>query len=206
MNIEIKKSKNPVNYQEAIKDLEHRLSLVFQNKEKELIWTLEHNEIYTGGTSYKENEILNNSINFVKTNRGGKITYHGPGQLICYFVIDLRNRKKDIRNFVFIIEITIIQTLEEFNIKSFADRNNIGVWTKNNKKIEKIAAIGIRVSKWIAYHGFSLNIKNSLNPFKSIVPCGISDRGVTNLKSIIDQNYSGLDQKIIDNFIINLKI
>ena len=205
MNIEIKKSKNPVNYQDAIKDLEHRLSLVFQNKEKELIWTLEHNEIYTGGTSYKENEILNNSINFVKTNRGGKITYHGPGQLICYFVIDLRNRKKDIRNFVCIIEKTIIQTLEQFNIKSFADRNNIGIWFDNKKETQKVAAIGIRVSKWIAYHGFSINIDNDLNKYKNIISCGIRDKGVTNLKSIINQDYNNLEQKIIDNFIVNLK-
>ena len=205
MNIEIKKSKNPVNYQDAIKDLEHRLSLVFQNKEKELIWTLEHNEIYTGGTCYKENEILNNSINFVKTNRGGKITYHGPGQLICYFVIDLRNRKKDIRNFVCIIEKTIIQTLEQFNIKSFADRKNIGIWFDNKKEIQKVAAIGIRVSKWIAYHGFSINIDNDLNKYKNIISCGIRDKGVTNLKSIINQDYNNLEQKIIDNFIVNLK-
>jgi lipoyl(octanoyl) transferase len=206
MNIEIKKSKNPVNYQDAIKDLEHRLSLVFQNKEKELIWTLEHNEIYTGGTSYKENEILNNSINFVKTNRGGKITYHGPGQLICYFVIDLRNRKKDIRNFVCIIEKTIIQTLEQFNIKSFADRKNIGIWFDNKKETQKVAAIGIRVSKWIAYHGFSINIDNDLNKYKNIISCGIRDKGVTNLKSIINQDYNNFEQKIIDNFIVNLKI
>ena len=206
MNIEIKKSIKPVNYEDAIKDLESRLSLVFNNKDRELIWTLQHNEIYTAGSSYKESEILNKSIKLIKTNRGGKITYHGPGQLICYFVIDLRNKKKDIRNFVCIIEKTIIQTLEEFNIKSFADRNNVGVWTKNNNKIEKIAAIGIRVSKWIAYHGFSININNDLNKYKNIIPCGIKDKGVTNLKSIIDQNYSGLDQKIIDNFIINLKI
>jgi len=205
MNIEIKKSIKPVNYEDAIKDLESRLSLVFNNKNRELIWTLQHNEIYTAGSSYNESEILNKSIKLIKTNRGGKITYHGPGQLICYFVIDLRNKKKDIRNFVCIIEKTIIQTLEQFNIKSFADRNNIGVWTKNNKKIEKIAAIGIRVSKWIAYHGFSININNDLNKYKNIIPCGIKDKGVTNLKSIIDQNYSGLDQKIIDNFIINLK-
>jgi len=205
MNIEIKKSKNPVNYQDAIKDLEHRLSLVFQNKERELIWTLEHNEIYTGGTSYKENEILNNSINFVKTNRGGKITYHGPGQLICYFVIDLRNRKKDIRNFVCIIEKTIIQTLEQFNIKSFADRKNIGIWFDNKKETQKVAAIGIRVSKWIAYHGFSINIDNDLNKYKNIISCGIRDKGVTNLKSIINQDYNNLEQKIIDNFIVNLK-
>ena len=205
MNIEIKKSKNPVNYQDAIKDLEHRLSLVFQNKEKELIWTLEHNEIYTGGTSYKENEILNNSINFVKTNRGGKITYHGPGQLICYFVIDLRNRKKDIRNFVCIIEKTIIQTLEQFNIKSFADRKNIGIWFDNKKETQKVAAIGMRVSKWIAYHGFSINIDNDLNKYKNIISCGIRDKGVTNLKSIINQDYNNLEQKIIDNFIVNLK-
>ena len=205
MNIEIKKSIKPVNYQDAIKLLEDRLSLVFHNKDRELIWTLQHNEIYTGGSSYKESEILNKSIKLIKTNRGGKITYHGPGQLICYFVIDLRNKKKDIRNFVCIIEKTIIQTLDQFNIKSFADRNNVGVWTKNNNKIEKIAAIGIRVSKWIAYHGFSININNDLNKYKNIIPCGIKDKGVTNLKSIIDQNYSGLDQKIIDNFIINLK-
>lgn len=205
MNIEIKKSIKPVNYEDAIKDLESRLSLVFNNKDRELIWTLQHNEIYTAGSSYKESEILNKSIKLIKTNRGGKITYHGPGQLICYFVIDLRNKKKDIRNFVCIIEKTIIQTLEQFNIKSFADRNNVGVWTKNNKKIEKIAAIGIRVSKWIAYHGFSININNDLNKYKNIIPCGIKDKGVTNLKSIIDQNYRGLDQKIIDNFIINLK-
>ena len=94
MNIEIKKSIKPVNYEDAITFLEDRLSLVFKNKDRELIWTLQHNEIYTGGSSYKENEILNKSIKLIKTNRGGKITYHGPGQLICYFVIDLRNKKR----------------------------------------------------------------------------------------------------------------
>ena len=205
MNIEIKKSIKPVNYQDAIKLLEDRLSLVFHNKNKELIWTLQHNEIYTGGTSYKESEILNKSIKIIKTNRGGKITYHGPGQLICYFVIDLRNKKKDIRNFVCIIEKTIIQTLKDFNIDAFADRKNVGIWIKNNKKVEKVAAIGIRVSKWIAYHGFSININNDLNKYKNIIPCGIEDKGVTNLKSIINQNYEALDQKIINNFIANLK-
>ena len=205
MNIEIKKSIKPVNYQYAIKHLEDRLSLVFHNKNKELIWTLQHNEIYTAGTSYKESEILNKSIKIIKTNRGGKITYHGPGQLICYFVIDLRNKKKDIRNFVYIIEKTIIQTLKDFNIDAFADRKNVGIWIKNNKKIEKVAAIGIRVSKWIAYHGFSININNDLNKYKNIIPCGIEDKGVTNLKSIINQNYEALDQKIINNFIANLK-
>ena len=205
MNIEIKKSIKPVNYQDAIKHLEDRLSLVFHNKNKELIWTLQHNEIYTAGTSYKESEILNKSIKIIKTNRGGKITYHGPGQLICYFVIDLRNKKKDIRNFVCIIEKTIIQTLKDFNIDAFADRKNVGIWIKNNKKVEKVAAIGIRVSKWIAYHGFSININNDLNKYKNIIPCGIEDKGVTNLKSIINQNYEALDQKIINNFISNLK-
>jgi lipoyl(octanoyl) transferase len=205
MNIEIKKSIKPVNYQDAIKLLEDRLSLVFHNKNKELIWTLQHNEIYTAGTSFKESEILNKSIKIIKTNRGGKITYHGPGQLICYFVIDLRNKKKDIRNFVCIIEKTIIQTLKDFNIETFADRKNVGIWIKNNKKIEKVAAIGIRVSKWIAYHGFSININNDLNKYKNIIPCGIEDKGVTNLKSIIDQSYEDLDHKIINNFIANLK-
>ncbi len=205
MSLEIKKSIKPINYFDAINILETRLKKLYENNGEELIWTLEHNEVFTAGTSYKENEIIDKSIKLLKTNRGGKITYHGPGQLICYFVLDLR-QKKDIRKFITIIEDTIMQTLKFYKIESFPDKNNIGIWHKSNNQIKKIAAIGIRVSKWIAYHGFAININNDLENYKKIIPCGISDKGVTNLKSIKDQDYSNLSNKLLENFISNLKI
>ena len=205
MNIEIKKSIKPVNYFDAINILESRLKDLYENNEQELIWTLEHNEVFTAGTSYKENEIIDKSIKILETNRGGKITYHGPGQLICYFVLDLR-KKKDIRKFITIIEKTIIQTLKFYKIETFPDKDNIGIWHKYNNEVKKIAAIGIRVSKWIAYHGFAININNDLENYKKIIPCGISDKGVTNLKNIINQDYSNLSEILIKNFISNLKI
>jgi len=206
MNIEIKKSIKPVKYDVAIKLLEERLLDINNYKKNNLIWLLEHEEIYTAGTSYKEEEILNKNINLIKTNRGGKITYHGPGQLICYFVIDLKTRKKDIRNFITLIEKTIIESLFEFNIKSFGDPKNIGIWVNDKNRIKKVAAIGVRVSKWIAYHGFSININNDLTKYQNIIPCGISDKGVTNLKSINDQNYNIISDLIIKNFTKNLEI
>ena len=206
MNIEIKKSIKPVKYKTAIDFLEARLKNINENKENDLIWLLEHDEIYTAGTSYSKNEILNKSINLIKTNRGGKITYHGPGQVICYFVIDLKKRKKDIRKFITLIEKTIIESLLEFGINAFGDPKNIGIWIEDKKKIKKIAAIGIRVSKWIAYHGFAINVSNDLKKYNNIVPCGITDKDVTNLKKIFDQNYDNLDKTIINNFIKNLEI
>ena len=204
MSIEIKKSEKPVIYEDAKKLMEARLSNVDLNKSNELIWTLEHPDIYTAGTSYSESDILDKSIKILETNRGGKITYHGPGQLICYFVIDLKKRKKDIRNFISIIEKTIIETLNFFNIKSFADKENIGIWYNDNKKTKKVAAIGVRISKWIAYHGFSINICNNLEKYNAIIPCGIKDKGVTNLKQIKDQDYKELDKKLVEIFISNL--
>ena len=204
MSIEIKKSEKPVIYEDAKKMMEERLLNVDQNKSNELIWTLEHPEIYTAGTSYDESDILDKSIKILETNRGGKITYHGPGQLICYFVIDLKKRKKDVRNFITIIEKTIIDTLQFFNIKTFSDKENIGIWYKDNEKTKKVAAIGVRISKWIAYHGFSININNNLDKYKAIIPCGIKDKGVTNLKQIKDQDYNELDKKLVEIFISNL--
>ncbi len=204
MSIEIKKSEKPVIYEDAKKMMEERLLNVDQNKSNELIWTLEHPDIYTAGTSYNEKDILDKSIKILETNRGGKITYHGPGQLICYFVIDLKKRKKDIRNFISIIEKTIIETLNFYNIESFSDKENIGIWFKDNEGTKKVAAIGVRISKWIAYHGFSININNNLEKYNAIIPCGIKDKGVTNLKKIKDQEYKELDKKLVEIFISNL--
>jgi len=205
MNIEIKKSIKPVKYNDAIKILEARLLDIHNSKAKDLIWLLKHEEVYTAGTSYNKSEILNKDINLIKTNRGGKITYHGPGQSICYFVIDLNKRKKDIRKFITLIEKIIIESLSAFNIKTFGDPKNIGIWTNHEKKIKKVAAIGIRVSKWIAYHGFAINVDNDLTKYNNIIPCGIKNKGITNLKEIKTQNYKNLDDIIIDNFIKNLK-
>ena len=205
MNIEIKKSIKPINYFDAINLLDKRLDDLHKNKDKELIWILEHNEIFTAGTSYKENEILDNSINLIKTNRGGKITCHAPGQLICYFVLDLR-KKKDIRKFINCIEKTIIETLKDYKIESFSDKDNIGIWHKKSHLTNKVAAIGIRVKKWIAYHGFAININNNLDQYKKIIPCGVKDKGVTNLISIANNDYSNLSNLLIEKFISNLKI
>ena len=205
MNIEIKKSQKPVKYEDAIGLMEKRLVEIDQNKSNDLIWILEHEDIYTAGTSFNENEIIDKSIKILKTNRGGKITYHGPGQLICYFVIDLKKGKKDIRKFISIIEKTIIETLKYYQIDSFPDKDNVGVWYNDNSKIKKIAAIGVRVSKWIAYHGFSININNDLKKYNAIIPCGIKDKGVINLKNIKDQNYKNINNVLIKNFISNLK-
>jgi len=205
MNIEVKNSKKPIEYVKAIKFLEERIDNILNNEGRELIWILEHPSVYTAGTNYKENEILDKTINVYKTNRGGKITYHGPGQLICYFVLDLNKRNRDIRKFLNIIENTIIETLKEYKIISSSDNKNIGIWIKQNKKIKKIGAIGIRVKKWIAYHGFSINIRTDLRKYKKIIPCGINNKDLINLCSIRNVDYNRLGEKLTKNFINNLK-
>jgi len=201
MSIEIKRSVKPVDYSDAIKILEKRLEDVKNNNEKELIWFLEHNQIYTAGTSYNKSDILDNSINIVRVSRGGKITCHSPGQLVCYLVLDLTKRNKDIRKFIIALENSIIDTLKEFNILSKSDRKNIGIWINHRNEYKKIAAIGIKVKKWITYHGFSVNIDNDLDFFKKIIPCGIKDKKVINLKEISNINFNNftnvLEKKLI---------
>ena len=203
--MEIKKSKKPIKYDDAIRIMEKRLHNINNGVADELVWILEHEEIYTAGKNHKDSEIIDKSIKIVKTNRGGKITYHGPGQLICYFVIDLKKRKKDIRKFISLIEKSIITTLKFYKIKTFADRNNIGIWYNDKSGVKKVAAIGLRVSKWIAYHGFSINISNDLRKYDAIIPCGIKGKGVTNLKKIKNKNYKEIEKKLIEIFTTNLK-
>ena len=205
MSIEIKKSVKPVEYNKAVDYLENRVLEVYDNKAEELIWFLEHPSVYTAGSSFNKNDILDNSIKYIRTKRGGKITWHGPGQLICYFVINLNYRKRDIRRFVSLIENSIIESLREYKIVSQSDRKNIGIWVNTHDNLKKIAAIGIRVKKWIAYHGFAINIDNNLDKYNKIIPCGIKNKGVTTLKKIEDQNYNKLSEIIIENLIINLK-
>tara|TARA_Y100001970_G_scaffold69232_1_gene88290 strand:+ start:45 stop:665 length:621 start_codon:yes stop_codon:yes gene_type:complete len=205
MKIEIKKSIKPVNYHDAIKFLEKRVDKINKKQAEELIWILEHPPVFTAGTSFNKNDVLDKSIEIIKTSRGGKITWHGPGQLICYFAINLNNRRRDIRKFLNIIENSIIVSLKTFGIISYSDRKNIGIWTKLNNKEKKIAAIGIKVKKWIAYHGFSINIKNNMSNYKKIIPCGIKNKEIISLKKIKNQNYRKLSEIIIKNLIANLQ-
>ena len=206
MSIEIKRSVKPVEYNNAIQLLEKRLENVINKSEKELIWFLEHNKIYTAGKNFNKSDILDNTINLIKTSRGGKITCHSPGQLICYLVIDLTKRNKDIRKFILSLENSIIDTLKEFSILGTNDRKNIGIWINHNNEIKKIAAIGIRVRKWIAYHGFSININNNLDYFKKIIPCGIKDKKIIRLKEISNVNYSEFTNMLEKKLIKNLSV
>ena len=204
MSIKIKISRKPVDYAKAISYLEKKVQSVYCNKSDELLWILSHPDTFTAGISSKNNEILDNKIKIIKTNRGGKITWHGPGQKIFYFVINLSKRKKDIRKFISAIEKSIINTLKELDMKSFNDRKNVGIWINHNKEIKKIAAIGIRVKKWIAFHGFSINYSNSLEEYKKIVPCGIHDKGIINIINIKKVSKESILKKLKKNLLINL--
>jgi len=206
MNIEIKRSIKPVNYLDAIKFLEDRVTKIIKNQADELIWILEHPSTFTAGSSFNKSDILDKSINIIETSRGGKITWHGPGQLICYLVINLNKRKRDIRKLINVIEESIINSIKLYGIDTFSDRKNIGIWSKLKNEDKKIGAIGIKVRRWIAYHGFSININNDLSNYKKIIPCGIKDKGITTLKKINNKNYNKLSELIIKNLITNLRI
>ena len=157
--------------------------------------------MYTAGTSANKKDLIDKDLSIFKTNRGGMYTVHSPGQKVIYFVLNLNKRKKDIRKLINNIESCIMDILQEYKIKSYPDRNNIGIWVKNGNNSMKIAAIGIRVKKWIAYHGFALNISNDLKKYKKIVPCGIKDKGVTSLKNMGIKNYQNINEIIAKKFL-----
>ena len=201
MNIEVINSIKSVDYTKSMKILEKRVHDVFLGKKDELLWILEHNSVYTAGTSSKNIDLLDKNLKVIKTNRGGKHTYHGPGQKVVYFVLNLNKREKDIRKLVNKIENCIMDVLNEYNIESYPDRKNIGIWGDDKNKSKKIAAIGIRVKKWVAYHGFALNISNDLSKYNGIIPCGIKDRGITNFKKLGVNNHKNLEKIIINKFL-----
>ena len=201
MNIEVKNSVKSIDYTKSMKILEKRAHDVFLGKKDELLWVLEHNPVYTAGASSKSIDLLDKKIKVIKTNRGGKHTFHGPGQKVVYFVLNLNKREKDIRKLISKIEKCIIEILNEYKIKSYPDRKNIGIWVGEKNKRMKIAAIGIKVKRWVAYHGFALNVKNDLKKYNGIIPCGIKNKGITSLKKIGIADYSNIEKIIIDKFL-----
>ena len=200
MSIEIKVSKRPISYKFAINFLSKRVEKVKKNKASELLWILEHPLTYTGGVSFDNRDILDKKITITKTNRGGKITVHNKGQKIVYIVLNLNNRKKDIRNLINVIENNIIEFLNDYKIKGVKDKKNIGIWVKN----KKIAAVGIRVSGWIAYHGYSININNDLQDYLKINPCGLNNRKITSIFNEKNIRIKNADKKLIEIFLKNL--
>jgi len=199
MTMEVKNSVKPIDYVGSINTLENRVNDVLLGRKKELLWILEHNTVYTGGTSSNKKDLINKNIKIIKTNRGGKYTVHSPGQKVIYFVLNLNKREKDIRKLISKVENCIINILKEYEISSYADKKNIGIWVAD----KKIAAIGIRVKKWIAYHGFCLNVDNDLKKYENIIPCGIKDKGITSLKDIGITDWNNIN-KIIKKHFLNI--
>ena len=200
MNIEIKCSKRRISYKKAMKFLDKRVEEIKGNKNNELLWILEHPTTYTAGIRSSKNEILDKKIKIIKTNRGGKITLHNPGQKIIYLVLNLNNRKKDIRKLIASIEDSIIEFLKLFKIYAKKDKKNIGIWVKE----KKIAAIGLRISKWIAYLGCSININNNLSEYLKIIPCGLNNQKVTSVFVEKQKTVKSIEKKLVNIFIKNI--
>ena len=187
MDFDIKISPEPIDYEIALKMMQDRREKIINGTAKSLLWLLEHNDVYTAGRNANQNDLLDKKTKVIDVDRGGKFTYHGKGQRICYIIADLRkfnNGELDIRKFINAIENSIIDTLQHFGITSFADRENIGIWVQNGEKKEKIASIGIKIGQMVTTHGFALNVCTNLDKFSVIVPCGISDFGVCSVSSL----------------------
>jgi len=201
-NVDWKISKNLVGYDFAISEMEKRVLEIKRNSAKELVWLLEHESIYTGGTSAKKEDLKNDNVETRSSGRGGQWTWHGPGQRVIYLMLDLRNRQQDVKAYVYALEEFLILTLYEFSINGTRVNNKPGVWVKNNNnQYDKICALGIRISSWVTFHGVSINVNPDLDVFKNIVPCGVTDGGITSLQAL-GKNISlgDLDHSLKKNF------
>lgn len=171
-------------YPEAVAFMEDRAEKIAAREANEMVWLVEHPPIYTAGTSAKESDLLDTRFPVFATGRGGQYTYHGPGQRVGYVMLDLTRRKKDVRAFVQDLEEWLIQTLALFNVKGERREGRVGIWVARGSREDKIAAIGVRVRRWVTFHGVSLNVDPDLSHFDGIVPCGIREHGVTSLADL----------------------
>ena len=201
--IEWKISNTPIEYDFAISEMQKRVTNIKSNTNNELVWLLEHESIFTAGTSARDEDLINSQVKTRHTGRGGQWTWHGPGQRVAYVMLNLKKRLPDIKAYVNALEEWIILTLEDFNIVGVRLENKPGVWVANkNKSYDKIAALGVRISSWVSWHGISININPNLEEFKNIIPCGINDGGVTSLYNLNRKiTFEEFDFKLNKNFL-----
>jgi lipoyl(octanoyl) transferase len=171
-------------YEEAVAFMESRAAAIADGRASELVWLLEHPPLYTAGTSAKPEDLIDARFPVHATGRGGQYTYHGPGQRVGYVMLDLKPRGGDVRGFVRDLEEWLIRTLASFNVKGERREGRVGIWVTNGGREDKIAAIGVRVRRWVTFHGVSLNVDPDLGHFSGIVPCGIREHGVTSLVAL----------------------
>ena len=184
-NIEWRISDAQIAYPDALAEMEQRNAAIYNDAQSELIWLLEHPPLYTAGTSADPSELLSQEFPVFETGRGGRHTYHGPGQRVGYVMLDLKKRQADVRNFVHALEDWVIRALHEFDVEARAVEGRVGIWCNTPRGEEaKIGAIGIRIRKWVTMHGFAVNIDPDLSHFGGIIPCGISEYPVTSLKQL----------------------
>ena len=200
MNIEVKVSKTRISYKKAMKYLDKRVQEIKNNTNRDLLWILEHPTTYTAGIRFNKKEVLDKRIKIINTNRGGRITLHNPGQKIIYFALNLNKKKRDIRKLITAIENSIIEFLKIYKIIGKKDKKNIGIWV--NEK--KIAAIGLRVSRWVAYHGCSINVNNNLNQYLKIIPCGLDNKKVTSILKEKKKRIININENLIYIFKKNI--
>ena len=204
-NVEWKISNSLIKYDLAISEMENRVLNIKNNSIKELVWLLEHKSIYTAGSSAKDKDLLNKSnIEIRYTGRGGQWTWHGPGQRVVYIILNLKQRLPDVKAYVNALEELIILSLNDFSVQGVRLLNKPGVWVKNkHKKYDKIAALGVRISSWISWHGISINVNPDLNNYNNIIPCGNLDGGVTSLHNLNKKiSMEQLDNSLKKNFLI----
>jgi lipoyl(octanoyl) transferase len=185
--VEWRVSDAPIPYPEAVAEMEARAAAIADGTAPELVWLLEHPPLYTSGTSGKSDDLLDARYPVFETGRGGQVTYHGPGQRVAYVMLDLKARRPDVRAYVAALEDLIIRTLDAFNVKGERREDRVGVWVTRPDKgagyEDKIAAIGVRLRRWVSFHGIAINVEPELAHFDAIVPCGVVDPryGVTSL-------------------------
>lgn len=198
-DIELRISAEPVPYRAALEEMTERNAAIAAGEARELIWLLEHPPVYTAGTSADRTELLDPRFEVVEAGRGGRYTYHGPGQRVAYVLLDLRKRARDARGFVHGLEGWVIDTLTDFGVESFRSEGRIGIWTQDiDGREAKIGAIGVRIRKWVTMHGFAVNIRPDLSHFTGIVPCGIDEFGVTSLTRLgREVDFATWDQALI---------
>ena len=209
-DIEYFLDKRTIDYPDSIEFMEKKIEDIHKNNCKEFLWFLEHDNIYTAGTSAKQKDLIDsNKFKVYKSSRGGQYTYHGPGQRVVYLMLNLRKKGYDIRKFISLIEEWIIKSLKDIDVNAVNDKNHVGIWIKDKNSLKKISSIGLRVRKGITFHGISINLNPNLENFKGINPCGNDPKDVTSLEEIgLKNKIKKFDQVLLKNFstVFNVKL